>query len=192
MKSVMISIQPKWCELIASGKKTVEVRKTRPKIETPFKCYIYCTISKRDFLQSRNNVLFYCEDRDFIGGHGAGIYKRLNGKVIGEFVCNEIRNWSEKDLFLGLDKTYDGLLEKPSCMSLGELYGYKGKKEYIYAWHISDLVIYDEPKGLSEVKMICTKNTDCYLCDRYDHIKKECNNTIKRPPQSWCYVAETM
>ena len=43
MKSVLISIQPKWCELIASGKKTVEVRKTKPKLETPFKCYIYCT-----------------------------------------------------------------------------------------------------------------------------------------------------
>ena len=43
MKSVLISIHPKWCELIASGKKTVEVRKTKPKIETPFKCYIYQT-----------------------------------------------------------------------------------------------------------------------------------------------------
>ena len=43
MKAVLISIQPKWCELIASGKKTIEVRKTKPKLETPFKCYIYCT-----------------------------------------------------------------------------------------------------------------------------------------------------
>jgi len=47
MKSVLISIQPKWCELIASGKKTVEVRKTKPKLQTPFKCYIYCTTDKR-------------------------------------------------------------------------------------------------------------------------------------------------
>lgn len=37
MKEVLFSIQPKWRELIANGKKTVEVRKTRPKIETPFK-----------------------------------------------------------------------------------------------------------------------------------------------------------
>lgn len=27
MQAVLISIQPGWCELIASGKKTVEVRK---------------------------------------------------------------------------------------------------------------------------------------------------------------------
>lgn len=43
MKSVLISIQPRWCELIASGKKTIEIRKTKPKLETPFKVYIYCT-----------------------------------------------------------------------------------------------------------------------------------------------------
>jgi predicted transcriptional regulator len=60
MKSVLISIQPKWCELIASGKKTVEVRKTIPKIEKPFKCYIYCTQTKTigDFIlcKSKENV----------------------------------------------------------------------------------------------------------------------------------------
>ena len=48
-KAVLISIQPKWCELIASGKKTVEVRKTKPKLETPFKCYIYATRPKNWF-----------------------------------------------------------------------------------------------------------------------------------------------
>ena len=47
MKSLLISINPKWCELIASGKKTVEVRKTKPKLETPFKVYIYETKGKR-------------------------------------------------------------------------------------------------------------------------------------------------
>ena len=41
-KAVLISIRPKWCELIASGQKIVEVRKTRPKLKPPFKVYIYC------------------------------------------------------------------------------------------------------------------------------------------------------
>ena len=45
MRAVLISINPKWCKLIIDGKKTVEIRKTRPKIDTPFKCYIYCTRS---------------------------------------------------------------------------------------------------------------------------------------------------
>ena len=40
-KAVLISIRPEWCAKIASGKKTIEVRKTRPKMNPPFKCYIY-------------------------------------------------------------------------------------------------------------------------------------------------------
>lgn len=44
--AVLLSVRPKWCELIANGKKTIEVRKTKPKIRPPFKCYIYCTKPK--------------------------------------------------------------------------------------------------------------------------------------------------
>ena len=47
MKCVMLSIRPQWCEKIASGKKTIEVRKSAPK-EVPFKAYIYCTSQKMD------------------------------------------------------------------------------------------------------------------------------------------------
>ena len=74
MKEVLISIQPKWCELIASGIKTVEVRKTKPKIETPFKCYIYCTKQ------------FYRKGDGYFQG-------KYCGKVIGEFVCDCIANY---------------------------------------------------------------------------------------------------
>lgn len=63
MKSVLISIRPRWCELIASGRKTIEVRKTYPKLPTPFMCYIYCTMTH---------------------GYANG------GKVIGEFACDLI------------------------------------------------------------------------------------------------------
>lgn len=46
-KAVLISIKPTWCAKIASGEKTIEVRKTRPKLNSPFKCYIYkCGNSK--------------------------------------------------------------------------------------------------------------------------------------------------
>ena len=81
MKSVLISIQPKWCELIASGKKTVEVRKTKPKLETPFKCYIYCT---------KDNTFAEKTLRGFDDKGKAIYYKANKGKVIGEFVCNDI------------------------------------------------------------------------------------------------------
>lgn len=40
---ILQPIKPQYCELIASGKKTIEVRKTRPKCELPVKVYIYET-----------------------------------------------------------------------------------------------------------------------------------------------------
>ena len=76
MKSVLISIRPKWCELIASGKKTIEVRKTRPTIETPFKCYIYET-------KARSNMPTFVDE----DGH---VLYTGRGQVIGEFVCNMV------------------------------------------------------------------------------------------------------
>ena len=60
MKSVLISIQPKWCELIANGKKTVEVRKTKPKLETPFKVYIYMT---KEYSRGINSCFYYYKNR---------------------------------------------------------------------------------------------------------------------------------
>lgn len=33
-REVLISVRPKYCKLIANGEKTVEVRKTRPRITT--------------------------------------------------------------------------------------------------------------------------------------------------------------
>ena len=76
-KAVLISIRPKWCEKIINGDKTIEVRKTRPKMDTPFKCYIYCTLPKyphEDFIATD-----YPRPQ-FYGG----------GKVVGEFTCDRI------------------------------------------------------------------------------------------------------
>ena len=51
-KAAMLSIRPKWCEKIAGGEKTIEVRKTKPKLEAPFKCYIYCTAERAGMMHS--------------------------------------------------------------------------------------------------------------------------------------------
>ena len=161
MKSVLISIQPKWCELIASGKKTVEVRKTRPKLETPFKVYIYETNWR---------------DNTYWKNHHNG---RL-GKVIGDFVCRNIDFLQERDLFEGMDEISNSRIEEYSCLSIDELLQYKGNKEEIYGWHISDLVIYDKPRELSEFKQFVDRSKG----QRYH----EDMLYLQRPPQSWCYV----
>lgn len=56
MKKVLISINPKWCEKIVSGEKTIEVRKSSPK-KVPFKCYIYCTKEKWRDTMYRGSVV---------------------------------------------------------------------------------------------------------------------------------------
>ena len=88
-KAVMLSIRPKWCEKIIIGEKTIEVRKTRPKLETPFMCYIYCTSGRPDL-----NIPISPERlmQDYLD---TGSMKSLNcplgnGKVIGEFTCERI------------------------------------------------------------------------------------------------------
>lgn len=166
MKAVLISIQPKWCELIASGKKTVEVRKTRPKLETPFKCYIYCT---KDEPLYHSGEKFWCKKAGDFG----------NGKVIGEFVCDKMC-----ESFLNNN---DGWFVEKGCLTQEEIDKYQGDKPILYGWHISNLVIYDEPKELREFYHNCTQpsGTDCAIC--LDRGVQKCWQ-ITRAPQSWCYV----
>ena len=53
MKSILISIKPEWCEHIANHRKVFEIRKSRPKVDNVFKCYIYCTNDKSAKNQKR-------------------------------------------------------------------------------------------------------------------------------------------
>ena len=168
MKSVLISIQPKWCELIASGKKMVEVRKTKPKLETPFKVYIYRT---------KGFVCHLC----------GGVWWNMpvGGTVIGEFVCNKI------DEFIAIPNPPISVVQlwQDACLTKTEFYNYFDNSFNGYGWHISDLVIYDEPKELREFYHACTQpsGTDCAIC--LDRAVQKCWQ-ITRPPQSWCYVEE--
>lgn len=158
MKFVLISINPKWCELIASGKKTVEVRKTRPKSEAPFKCYIYCT---------KDNSFAEKTLRGFDDKGKAIYYKANKGKVIGEFVCDRI--------ITAPVGSYCRIPISASQVDVFDLLEYADEKT-IYGWHISDLVIYDKPRELSEFTGL--RKT------KFGYAPIE----IKRPPQSWCYV----
>ena len=173
MKAVMISIQPKWVEKIASGEKTIEVRKTAPK-EVPFKCYIYET-------QGRTETPWVDEDGHFI-------YKG-RGQVIGEFICN---NASELDYVYYWNNGY----EFETCLTYRQVADY-GKGKTLYGWHISDLKIYDRPRELSdfyrECKKPCKPNKGKILCITTKSLKMNgCNGKIPltRAPQSWQYIED--
>jgi predicted transcriptional regulator len=161
MKSVLISIQPKWCELIANSKKTVEVRKSKPKLETPFKVYIY-------------------ETKALYKPFGCRHLFEGKGKVIGEFVCDWICEWypHHTTTLFGSKGGYFVLVDdlEASCLMYEELANY-GNGKTMYGWHISDLVIYDKPRELSEFH-----KPELPTGLRYE------DDAITRPPQSWCYV----
>lgn len=198
--AVLLSIQPKWCELIASGRKKVEVRKTIPKLETPFICYIY---------QTRKTWVY-------------NIYSRIadwQSKVIGEFVCDEIYQHTADPFISQKIKSQctisDEDMVKQSCLTLNELYYYESHPDTykwgLFGWHISNLIIYDKPKDLSEFHIIDTEaikhcehreriyhNPDytngallkgsCICKDKQDWCSRCKTKPLTKPPQSWCYV----
>lgn len=183
-KAVLISIRPKWVEKIANGEKTIEVRKTRPNLPTPFKCYIYCT-SGHPYISVKGGNL----DRDTVRTNTAG---RCNGKVIGEFVCDYILQRCEM--------ANADIAEQQSCVRREDIYFKYSEegKHYIYGWHISNLKIYDAPKKLGEFWRDCLEyselSTNCWSCENVcgDGDETDCNTNgrlyLRRPPQSWCYV----
>jgi len=168
-QAVLISIQPKWCGLIASGKKIVEVRKTRPKMDTPFKVYIYET-------QGASDTPWMDED-------GHMIFKG-RGMVIGEFVCDICAEFTQD--YYELSLVSDG-----SCVPMEEIKAYLGAaNKNGYSWHISDLVIYDTPKPLSDFNSICTKKFCTYKCKHLSICDYYGRRKLERAPQSYCFVEE--
>lgn len=200
MKAILMSIKPEWCDKIFSGEKTVEVRKVAPKLETPFKVYMYESLGKK-FSCSRCEG---CPIRFPLGCNDGA------GAVVGEFVCDEVN-------FFIVGSFYCDTVEALSCMSYEEMIDYFYKPEELdgntakegKALHITDLKRYDTPKELSEFSRygymkiehagngyVFCDNTQCGYCEPAEVIaglykppvcrKGGCK--ITRPPQSWCYV----
>lgn len=188
-KAVMLSIRPKWCEKIASGKKTIEVRKTKPKLETPFKCYIYCTnirpflvwgdVFRGDWFTEFTRISGYSR------AEADKIWDVFNGHIAGEFTCDRIYELAP------LNHAPDDV-EKQTCLTREEIVNYlKGTG---YGWHISDLRIYDTPKELIEFYTW----EKCKSCSKSGYESTACiydencmiPAAITKAPQSWCYVEE--
>lgn len=213
MKAILMSIHPKWCEKIFKGEKTIEVRKSRPKLETPFKCYIYCTnpkiLGELILCKSKENSLLF--------GYGSivGINKGfreaedelLCGKVIGSFVCDKVDAYTFSNYEAEYRINHADL--SATCLNYPDLIGY-GKGKTLYGWHITEPRLFDTPKELSEFRKPCVdKYGYCQGCKHglvvlssdeeeyalyhggyYEFFDTVCLNTVSRPPQSWCYVEE--
>lgn len=187
MNEIILPVRPKWCELIASGKKIIEARKTIPKCDVPFKVDIYCTkpskkyqtvcgcmiLNSDELFRLPTGEIKYGDSVEMIRYDNYTTDNFLNGKVIGEFVCDKI----DRLAICGYDNRNTELRRVDDNLTAYDLdYDYLNKfqlsldnlKKYsngggLYGWHISALKIYDKPKQLSEFG-------------------------VKRPPQSFCYV----
>lgn len=203
-KAVLISIRPQWVEKILSGEKTVEIRKSVPKLKTPFKCYIYCTKAKAG----------KSHQYDAFGVNGKPV--ECGGKVVAEFICDEIKYHGKEGLIVKEDaeRALAG-----SCLTRKQIIDYLGGKNTDYAydsnrfnfcgWHISDLKVYDKPKELCEFTKY--SENDIRPCEHYGECKYEYYDysedcracgidfdgencpfiKLQRPPQSWCYVEDS-
>lgn len=222
MKAVIKSVSPRICEKVASGDCTILVSKTAPKCKEPFKCYIYATEAKKwfhsGFILSSNELLWLSSGKiqmcdGFELWADGEDYQCVNGKVIGEFICDEIIEWQ-------YDKGHQYYVDYPDdctsyfpylkchseatglrCSEIEEL----GKGKTLYGWHISDLKIYAKPKELREFSPICSYKNDDGSCqyNKVDCLYQQrdyntdgsvnlvtCGKSITRAPSNWCYVEE--
>ena len=199
MKSVLIAIRPQSVEKIASGEKTIEVRKTAPK-EVPFKAYIYCCKAKPYLYKEANPPFELFLDSELYKGKGYDD-RLFSGKVIGEFICDRIEMVNAKCSDYGIDLFYHDCLTN-GCLTEREIEKYfnvpedrdlRAMKGNGYVWNISDLKIYDKPRELSEFSRPCSYSGLCFSCKRTS-FKKDgnllCNTKITRPPQSWMHVED--
>lgn len=200
MKAVLISIRPEWVEKIVSGKKTIEVRKTKPSIPTPFKAYIYCCKAKSQWRYSGYEGAYE-------NSKGEVVYAQQH--IIGEFICDKVSTYPRNYKF-GYEISENEFNETALTAEQFVDYGNGGT---LYGWHISDLKIYDKPKalwqfykcGAKSFKELCDTGEICEYCKYSSHGLYLCegrfcdetykvyldnNFALSRPPQSWCYVQD--
>lgn len=179
-KAVLISIRPEWVEKIANKWKTIEVRKTKPYLETPFKCYIYCTNTRPFLVWGDVFRGDWFTEFTRLSGYGRAAADRIwdvfNGHVAGEFVCERVEPIKAATEPYGIYDVDDEFVAQTRLVD-GALWDY-GKGTTLYGWHISKLQIYDTPKSLSEFKGLRKTKFGAEPME------------IKRAPQSWCYVEQ--
>ena len=208
---VMYSIQPDWCFKIfnvighrADGtpiyEKSVEVRKNIPKLPVPFRGLVYCTKPKSQkdkglcIDESKLGFVFKC---NYEAAEKFGM-TLLDGKVIGEFVCDEITEMyvgrvgtDENGGYICLDTTSD-VLRKQACLTEKQLYDYSNGGK-LYGLHLSEVKLYPKPKDLSCFRKPCKNELYCEECGMYREHESKCGNEaliMYRAPQSWCYAKE--
>ena len=173
MKSLLISIKPKWCAKIMNGEKTIVIRKTMPKCDLPIDVYIYCTKDK----EMAKMCKYSCdkETKAFLN----------LGKVVAKFTLNKVDKYVNGCNVAKKYPTFNDFekILTPACLYTDELENYCDDLSF-YAWHISNLVIFDKPKELNEFNKYTDKKIEWYS----DLPKVRVMRSLTKAPQNMCYI----
>ena len=162
-QAVLMSIRPEWVDKIFFRGKGIEVRKSRPQLEPPFKVYVYQTLPKRG---DRN-------ERD--------------GRVVGEFECMGISQYP-----YGTDEAAHefeklAMLDRKKLWEYGEckpLYGWVIWNRVVYDKPKKLSEFHSRcPKEYCQ-------DTCPRFRDKSCNISAGRLYPVPRPPQSWMYVEE--
>lgn len=207
MKSVLASLKPYYYYLVGEGIKKIEVRKSQPKADDWDKeTYFYMSKDEKSFAKIPKEF----QEK----------YRKHFGKVGLKFVCDNIypiKNQYSGFVVANATQGETNEIARQSCLYLGDMVSYLRNKDG-YAWHISDLVIYEQPKELSEFwaynaelnKLFNEGEDYCAWgrCETENGCSNDCDtenvlhcyqcweewngwcHRLTRPPQSWCYVEE--
>lgn len=160
-KAVMHSVSPQQCERIVAGEHTILLSKSRPQMEMPFKCYIYCTKKK---------YAWHCD---------TPINGNPHGKVIGEFICDKIGDdgtTMRGRIALSREEIEQYRQGKPLYYwHISDLVIYDKPRE---------LGEFKKPCINNNACANCERS----IWNSWDSCFAGCDNRITRPPQSWCYV----
>lgn len=190
MKAILMSSHPVWCEKIFNRTKTIEVRKTKPKLTPPFKVYVYMTATKERFPLWEYVTAYQNSKGNIVDG---------SQKVIGSFICDwitKIEPHSDVDGCVNQYVHHYPAILGDDCLSFRLMKTYLGNSEG-YDWHITEPKLFDTPKELSKFNRPCKKYKKCEdcpysinedICFGFESIG--CDRRVIRPPQSWCYVEE--
>lgn len=186
MKAIIQAYSPKEIERIARGEQTVKVCKTAPKLETPFKVYVYCTKERMTRVPSmyaylHKNEPGACAEYGTIETWGKigdvivnphlaskHVSFGMHGKVIGSFVCDKVYKIVPDGEYYSNGYDIDDDMLSETCLGRGYLTGY-GLGYTLYGWHITGAKLYDKPKELSEFYTLgnCEKYDFCNQCKNF-------------------------
>lgn len=213
MKSILMSIRPEWCAKIFNGEKTIEVRKTRPLIDMPFKVYVYCTKQKltkttcmHSYLHKNEpkackkygEITTWCSIGDVhVNSNTPWSFRAygMHGKVIGSFVCDKVYKIVPDGEYYSNGYDIDDDMLSETCLGRGYLTGY-GLGYTLYGWHITEPQLFEKPRDITEFAIFgkcadeCSEYDFCARDIAEDRVACKCfkRTFLKRPPQSWCYV----